>query len=48
MFTPFALEQQLAATWTASRLDTVNALGGGRVQRAARRRRRFRLVRPER
>jgi hypothetical protein len=45
MFSPSPLEQQLAATWTASR---VGALGGGRVQRAARRRRRFRLVRPER
>jgi hypothetical protein len=36
---------QLAATWQASRVD---ALGGGRVQRAARRRRLFRLVRPQR
>ena len=45
MFAPSPLEQQLAATWNASRVD---ALGGGRVQRAARRRRRFRLVRPER
>jgi hypothetical protein len=45
MFSPSPLELQLAATWTASRAAP---LGGGRVQRAARRRRRFRLVRPER
>jgi len=45
MFSPSPLEQQLAATWQAARVD---ARGGGRVQRAARRRRRFRLVRPER
>jgi hypothetical protein len=45
MFSPSPLEQQLAATWTASR---VVPQGGGRVQRAARRRRRFRLVRPKR
>jgi len=40
MFSPSPLEQQLAATWQAARVD---AGGGGRVQRAARRRRRFRL-----
>jgi hypothetical protein len=45
MLSPSPLEQQLAATWQASRVES---LGGGRVQRAARRRRRFRLVRPQR
>jgi len=45
MLSPSPLEMQLAATWQASRVE---ALGGGRVQRAARRRRRFRLVRPQR
>jgi hypothetical protein len=44
MFSPSSLDQQLAATWTAARHD-VHARGGGRVQRGARRRRLFRLVR---
>ncbi len=45
MVAPSTLEQQLAASWQAARIE---GHGGGRVQRAARRRRRYRLVRPAR
>ena len=44
MFSPSALDQQLAATWKAARED-VHGRGGGRTQRSARRRRLFRVVR---
>jgi hypothetical protein len=45
MVAPSPLEQQLAASWQAARIE---AHGGGRMQRAARRRRLFRTVRAPR